>query len=458
MLKPVELWPFQARGRDKIINDLIHGLFFRMGFGKTLTVLHAIHELMWNRLQIRRVLVLAPKKVARIEWPKQIDKWTEGFKYTVVHTNKAKQIRDNCDIYIMSYSSLPWLYKEMLYRPKGLPSFDMVVYDESTYLKNESSKRWQLCEAMFADVKRAVALAGKPAPNGQLDWWAQIYLLDRGARLFRSFDAFRSAKFISCGNGLHKRYEPMVGAKLWIQNQLADLVTVVTESEHVKLPPIMYTDIHVDLTPSEYKEYKKLEHNHLLALPDDVVLCENPAASMMKLRQYSQGFVYTDTSTYKINTSKIEALEDIVLNSEGCNILCAVQFVEDVLAIQKKFKNTPAIYGATTDKEAERLVNRWNDKKIPLLIVNPTTCAHGLNIQDGGHIIVWYGLTWNLDEYDQLNARLYRAGQTMPVSVHHIVMKETIDEVILSVLKRKDKTQMDVLTALNNYRYLQQIW
>lgn len=451
----MNLRPYQERGKSNIINRPSNALFFPLGYGKTRTVLSAVHDLMWDYLTVQKVLVLAPKRVALIEWPSQLQREMPGTQYVVVHSDKANQIRQKVQFYFMSYSSLAWYYREALNNPKGLPEFDMVVYDEGTFLKSPSSTRWKICETMFKNIKRKVLLAGKPAPNGLLDLWGQIYLLDGGERLFGSLENFRTCKFIVTGGDVYKRYEPMRGTADWVAEQLADLVTTIRPEEKLQLPELIPVEIVCELSPSQRKKYDRLEKRDIFDGSEFKKICDNPASSLMSLRQMAQGFVYAgkeepDLPAEEVHDHKIEAVQEIYDSSAGSNILIAVQFIEDVKRLQARF-NCPAIYSKTSDSDTASYISQWNAGKLPMLAVHPASVSHGMNLQSGGNIVIWFGLPWDLDHYDQLNGRLHRSGQDKVVRVYHIIMKDTIDEVIMAVLRRKDVTQTALLSSLAEY-------
>lgn len=443
---------YQLRGRDKIINSLTSALFFRMGLGKTRSVLGAVQELMWNYFTVRKVIVVAPKRVAHIAWPQQIEEWLPEARYSVVYADKENDLSKYAEIYIVSFSTLPWLYRKMISDPGSIPKFDMVVIDESTKIKNPGTKTLELCKEMFGSIPRRVLLSGKPAPNGLLDLWAQIYFLDQGQRLFRTFEAFRTCKFIATGEGIHKRYEPMTGTREWIAGQLADLVETVTTDDSVQLPELIENFVVCELSDWNQKTYDKLERDQLISIGDTDIVCNNPAASLMKLRQFTQGFLYdAGVTTGFSDITKLEALKEIIEGSDSANIICAVQFKEDIRRIQRWYPKTPAIYSETSDKDTLKHIQDWNAGKIPLLLVHPSSVSHGLNIQAGGNVIVWYGLPWNLDEYEQLIARLHRSGQMLNVTVHHICIRNTVDEIIMACLKKKARTQNTLLDELVGY-------
>ena len=451
----INLRPFQQRGRAAIVRGSA-ALFFRMGYGKTRATLAAIHDLMRDSFEVQKVLVLAPKRVATVAWPEQIKNLPiiNKMKWVVVHGKKSQLIRQDAEMYIMSYSSLPWLYKEAINHPEGLPRFDLVVFDESTYVKHRSSNRWKLCNALFEHVPRKVLLAGKPMPNTLLDIWAPIYLLDKGKRLFKNYTDFRTNRFIvSGGEGMNKRYLPLTGTREWIATQLADIAVTVMESEDIQMPPYIPNFIYCTMDDGDYKQYNELVKKTLLSVEERKFTTANAGMLSGKLRQYVQGFLYMEGEpTQRFHTAKLDVLVDILEQSQGENALIAIQFKEDAAIIKTKYPDIPVINSDTPDKLIEQYLEQWNAGKLSKMVVQPDSVAHGLNIQDGGHVLIYYSLTWNLDHYEQLIARLDRVGQTKRVVVHHIVMANTIDEVILAALKRKAYTQDSVLKLLVEYR------
>jgi len=441
---------YQKRGTDWIVSKKECAIFAKMGYGKSKMALDAINSLMWDYLTVRKVIILAPKRVALYAWPEQIEKWAPNLSYVVVHKDKEKEFRQNVNLYVISYSSLPWLYKKILAGETGFPKFDMVILDESTFIKHSSSTRTQLVKAMFRPVRRKVIMAGKPLPNGMKDLWSQIHFLDDGQRLGRTKDSFISSRFIAVGNGTHKRYEPMVGTQDWIVKKLSDIAFTLTKSDELTLPKLIENIVKIDLPSNLVKEYNKLKKDLKIDLDDTTISATSKSALTMKVRQFTSGFIYDeDGGVHRIHDLKYDALVDVIENSEGDNILCAVQFVEDVRYLQEKFPGTPAIYSGATDDQIVKALDDWNAGKLPLMFVNPASVAYGLNLQGGGKTIVVYSLTWDFDHDAQFIARLHRSGQESDtVVVHRFCMTGTVDENMIASLRHKDVEQETTLTKL----------
>lgn len=441
---------YQKRGVEWIVSRENSAVFARMGYGKTYMALKAINALMWDHLKVQRTLVLAPKRVAHIAWPEQIKRWAPDLKFTTVFDDKERELRKKVDVYLVSYSTLPWLYKEVLNNPKGLPRFDFVILDESTFIKHDGSNRTQIVKALLKWIPRKLLLAGKPAPNGLLDFWSQIHFLDGGARLGRTFDQYKRERFIASGSGMHKRYSPMKGTQEWVAKALSDIAFTLTSSDELNLPKLIENDIVIQLAPSLMKRYKRLEDKSTIDFSDVTLSANSASALSMKVRQFTQGFMYDDDGVSRgIHQEKYEALKSIIENNEGDNILCPVQFIEDIKFLQRMIPGTPAIYSGTSDKDTARYLEQWNKGEIPLLLIHPASVSHGLNLQSGGHTIIWYALTWDLDHYEQVIARLLRSGQiAKSVVVHHLICKDTIDELIIQAIRRKAKVQDKTLNTM----------
>jgi len=328
----------------------------------------------------------------------------------------------------------------------------MVIYDESTYIKNKDSNRWTICNALFHDVKRRVILTGTPSPNGLHDLWGQIFHLDHGQSLGTSLSDFRRMYFLRDGY----RYLPLKNAKKEISKKIAHLVMPMKSKDYLQLPAFNTNTIKCLLEDDLEPKYAELERDFFLDIAGVEVSAFDAAALSIKLRQFVQGFLYTDDGgTTILHDLKLQALKDIIEGTND-NVLVAVQFKQDIKAIKDLFGHSvPCIHGDSDPKEDIINIGRWNRKELKMLVMHPASGGHGLNLQKGGATIVWFGVTWNLEHYDQLNARLHRQGQTRPVISHHIIMKGTIDEVGLSTLKRKSRTQSDLFADVLQYRKAQ---
>jgi len=448
--------PHQKRMTSFIEDRQCCGLLAEMGLGKTVTTLTAIDNLIYDMFQIERVLILAPLRVALMTWPDEIEKWdhTNRLSYSIIYGEETRQaaLETDAHIHLMSYSTLPWLV-EYIKENKNLPfDYDMVIYDESTYIKNKDSNRWLICNALFYDVPRKVILTGTPSPNGLHDLWGQIYHLDHGQSLGGSLGDFRRMHFLRTNHS----YKPMVGAKERITKQLAHLVMPMKAKDYLSLPKFTQNRIKCVLPPKNRVEYDLLEEDLFLNLDQTSVTAFDAASLSMKLRQYVQGFLINDekevTDIHKI---KIAALRDIIDQTDD-NVFIAVQFKHDIEMIRREFGNDQAryVYSGTSTTEDMDSIRRWNRGSLRLLVAHPASLSHGVNLQTGGHTIVWYGQTWSLEHHDQFNARLHRPGQTNPVIAHYLIMDNTMDEVLYDVIKRKARTQNDLMKGLKEYRKL----
>jgi len=428
-------------------------VYKRQGLGKTVTTLTAIDDMMYDEFKIERVLILAPLRVALLTWPDEIDKWnhTRRLTYSVIYgDDRVHALHTDADIHIMSYSTLPWLV-DYLKRHKYFPfEYDMVIYDESTYIKNKDSNRWTICNALFHDVERRVILTGTPSPNGLHDLWGQIFHLDHGRSLGSSLSDFRRMYFLRDGY----KYHPLRGAKEQISKQLADLVMPMKAEDYLQMPPFTINKVKCLLPPELMKEYEEFERDFFIEVAGVDTTAFDMAAMSMKLRQFVQGFLYNDDDGVShVHSLKCDALRDIV-ESTTDNILVSIQFKQDAEAIRQEFGDVPVINSDSNVKDDMVNIGRWQRGELRMLVAHPGSLAHGVNLQSGGHIIVWYGITWSLEHYDQFNARLYRQGQKHPVIAHHLLMHNTIDSIVMGVLKAKTRTQDQLMRGIQEYRKL----
>jgi len=442
---------YQKRMTDFLVERPEAGLFVEMGLGKTVTTLTAIKELMFNRYQVGRVLILAPLRVALLTWPEEIKKWDHlgELTYSVVYgEERAKKLKANVDIHIMSYSTLPWLVRYLKKRKRLPHKFDMVIFDESTYIKNQDSIRWTICNALFYDIPRRVILTGTPSPNGLHDLWGQIFHLDRGKSLGASLGNFRRLYFLRDGH----RYLPLRNAREKMSKQLADLVISMKAKDYLQLPGFITNKVLCKMDDKSRAQYEELEREFFVDIKEVETSAFDAASLTMKLRQFCQGFLYNDEGgVSRIHNEKLQALVDIRESTDD-NLLVAVQFHEDIERIKCEWPDVACIWSGSDTKEDLINIGRWNRGELPMLVAHPGSLAHGMNLQTGGHTIVWYGVTWSLEHHDQFNARLYRQGQTKRVIAHYILMHDTIDQVVMAALRRKTRTQADLMEGIKQYR------
>lgn len=434
----MKLHEYQEYAKTWIVEHSHCGLLLDMGLGKTLTTLAAIDEIENIFCEGNKILIIAPKKVADETWSAEIEKW--GFEFThskVLGSTKKRleALEKEADIYIINRENVVWLVE--YYKTKW--PFTFVVIDELSSFKSSKSKRFRALRKVRPKIKRFVGLTGTPAPNSLIDLWPQIYLMDGGKRLETSQTKFKDRYFRP-----DKQNGPIVyswalrpNAEEEIYQRIDDICISMKAKDFLKLPP--RTDNVVTIKLSDMKSYKQFEKDLVLELEDQEVTASNSAVLANKLLQMANGAIYDDEkNVISIHDDKLEALEDIVEDSQGQPILVFYQYKHDLERLKKKF---PQAEELTT-------VDKWNSGKIPMLLCHPQSAGHGLNLQKGGHIIVWFGLTWSLEYYQQANARLDRQGQTEPVIIHHLVAEGTVDEKVLSILQGKEKNQNALLEAV----------
>ena len=434
---------YQKYAIEYIKSHPVTALFLDMGLGKTVTTLTAIRDLMYDTFEVGHVLVVAPLRVARDTWPEEIRKWDHLKELTcsVVVGNmieRRRALQKEADIYIVNRENLAWLYENCCL------DFDMVVLDELSSFKNAQSKRFKAMKAMRPKVRRIVGLTGTPSGNGLMDLWAEFRLLDMGERLGKYISQYRNLYFTpDKRNGMVVySYKPLPGAEEAIYHQIADITVSMKANDYLKMPELVSVTKEVTLSEKEKKRYDELKKSLVLDLPDGEVTAANAASLTMKLSQIANGAIYMDDkNVVSIHDRKLDALEDLVESANGRSVLVAYWFKHDKERIQKRME-------ARELKEPQDFAD-WNAGKIPVALIHPASAGHGLNLQQGGSILIWFGLTWSLELYQQTNARLWRQGQrSRTVIIQHIVTKGTIDERILKALEHKDGTQAALIDAV----------
>lgn len=422
-----------------------------MGLGKTSIVLSAVKELKYNRFAVSKVLVIAPKKVAEGTWSKEKDKWdhTRCLRISRVLGSEKKRIRalyEPADVYIINRENVVWLVD---FYKNDWP-FDMVVIDESSSFKSHKAKRFKALSAMAPRIKRIVELTGTPSPNGLADLWAQLYLLDEGARLGTRYTGFRE-RYFDAGprhNGIVYKYSVKQGSEEAILSAISDICVSMKAADYLELPDCIVHEIPVELDPKAAKAYRELEREMVLELPDDEVTVTSAAALSNKLLQLGNGAIYgEDHSVHEVHGCKIEAFMELIesLSASGKNALVFYNYQHDRERLQKALAKTGLVVRELKTTEDE---DAWNAGKIDILLTHPASSAYGLNLQQGGNHVVWFGLNWNYELYTQANKRLHRQGQTEKVIVHHLVCEGTRDEDVMTALARKDDVQQFVMESL----------
>jgi len=403
-----------------------------------------LFDLCLDKFEIRKVLVIAPLRVASQTWPAEIKKWDhlKGLSYSVaVGTEKDRinALMKRATIYIINRENVDWLVNK-----SGIPfDFDMVVIDELSSFKSYGAKRFKSLLKVRPSVRRIVGLTGTPSSNGLMDLWAEFRVLDLGQRLGRYITHYRSAYFVPDKRNAEIifSYKPLPGAEERIYNQISDITISMKSADYLKMPECVINEVPVYLSEKEWSIYSDFRDEMVANLGNEEIDAVNAAVLSGKLLQMANGAVYDDKNkAHLIHDRKLDALEDLIEGANGKPVLVAYWYKHDLERIQKRFH----VRQIKTSKDIED----WNDGSIPIAVIHPASAGHGLNLQNGGSTLIWFGLTWSLELYQQTNARLYRQGQNETVVIHHIIAKDTIDEDVIVALTRKEKTQASLIDAV----------
>lgn len=436
---------YQAYAIDYIETHPVAAVLLDMGLGKTVISLTAIADLLFDSFEAHRILVVAPLRVARDTWPAEIEKWEHLQHLTfsvVVGTPKERRaaLMAGADITIINRENLQWLIES-----SGFPfDYDMVVIDELSSFKNHKSKRFQALMKVRPKVKRIIGLTGTPSSNGLMDLWAEFKLLDMGQRLGRFITQYRNDYFLpDKRNGqIIYSYKPMPYAEDAIYRKISDMTISMKSTDHLKMPELVSSRYEVKLSEAEAQRYDDLKQELILQLPEGEVTAANAASLTGKLVQLANGAIYSDDGdTVEFHDRKLDALEDIIEAANGKPLLVAYWFKHDLQRIKERFE--------VREIKSSKDISDWNKGNIPVAVIHPASAGHGLNLQAGGSTLIWFGLTWSLELYQQTNARLWRQGQTAgTVVIQHIITKGTIDERILKALSLKELTQNSLIDAV----------
>lgn len=435
---------YQKYATEFILNHPVAAVLLEMGLGKSVITLTAIYELMLNRFEVGKVLVIAPLRVARDTWPAEIEKWDhlKGLTYSVVigtESDRKTALRQKANLYLINRENVDWLITK-----SGYPfDYDMVIIDELSSFKSASAKRFKSLLKVRPKIKRIVGLTGTPSSNGLMDLWAEFRLLDMGERLGRFITHYRNNFFVPDKRNQQMvfSYKPRAGAEDAIYRLISDITISMKSADYLKMPKCLYNEVEVKLSDKECAVYDELRHEMVVALGDEEIDASNAAALSGKLLQMANGAIYNDDrEVFHIHDRKLDALEELIEGANGKPVLVAYWFNHDLDRIKKRFK----VREIKTSKD----IRDWNNSDIPIAVIHPANAGHGLNLQSGGSTLVWFGLTWSLELYQQTNARLWRQGQKETVVIHHIITKDTVDEDVMKALRLKEKTQDDLINAV----------
>jgi SNF2 family DNA or RNA helicase len=464
MSQPWTPHAYQKHAAEFMIKTATAGLFLDPGLGKSSITLAAF-KILKSKGYIRRMLVIAPLRPAHSVWPAEAEKWDDfaDLKVCVLHgPSKEEDLRlllcggkNAADVYVINPEGLPWLFGHKF---NGTWPWEMLVVDESTRFKHANTQRFKTIKPWLTKFARRYILTGSPAPNGLMDLFGQIFLLDLGTTLGRYITHFRSAYFDATGYGGYT-WVPRAGAAEEIYKKLKPLVLRMSAADYLDLDPYIPNTVKVDLPESALKIYKQMETMLIASVEDEVVSAANVAASTGKCRQIANGGIYNGEgpkrTSLDIHEAKLDAVEEIVEELGGKPALVAYEFEHDLARLRKRFgADTPYIGGGVSPGRFREIEKDWNAGRIPLLLAQPQSVAHGLNLQGVGAAVIWHSLTWDLENYEQLIRRVWRQGQKERVVVHHVVARGTIDEVIMRTAAaggKKDRTQQALLEALKSH-------
>lgn len=436
---------YQQHATDFIIKNPTAAVFLEMGLGKSVIALTAILELCLERFEISRVLVIAPLRVARDTWPAEIQKWDhlKDLTYSVAvgtANERRAALRQKTFVHIINRENVQWLIED-----SGIPwQYDMVVIDELSSFKSHQSKRFKSLMKARPGVRRMVGLTGTPSSNGLMDLWSEFRVLDMGKRLGRFITHYREQFFEpDRRNGMQVfSYRPRAGAEREIYRRIGDITISMRSADYLKMPECVMNTVPVKLDSTEYEVYEEMESKMVTELDGVEIDAVNAAALTGKLCQLANGAIYTpDGNTVFFHERKLDALEDLIEGANGKPVLVAYWYKHDLTRIQERFK--------VRELKSSKDITDWNAGKIPVAVIHPASAGHGLNLQAGGSTLIWFGLTWSLELYQQTNARLWRQGQQAEtVVIHHIITRGTVDEDVMQSLSEKDRSQAALMRAV----------
>lgn len=441
---------YQQYAIDFLVANPIAAILLDMGMGKTSLTLMAIQKLMYEMFEVNKVLIIAPLRVAKHTWSDEIEKWDDfkGLRYSIVvgtQEERLRALKTNADIYIINRENIQWLVEK-----SGVPfDFDFVVLDELSSYRNFQSKRFRSLMKVRPLIKRIVGLTGTPSSNGLMDLFAEFKVLDMGERLGRFIGQYRLQYFKPdrMNGSIVYSYALLPGAEEKIYEKISDITISMRATDHLRMPELVSTEYPVHLSDKELAEYQEMRKDLILSLPEGEVTATNAATLSVKLSQMANGAVYTDDENYvELHSKKLDALEDVIEAANGKSLMVCYWYKHDLIRIEERLRKLGVEFECL---DTDASIERWNKGVLPVALVHPQSCGHGLNLQSGGSTMVWFGITWSLEMYQQTVARLWRQGQSSEtVKIIHIISKGTIDERIIKALSEKDNTQSALIDAV----------
>lgn len=433
---------YQEYAKEFVVKQNVSALFLDCGLGKTVITLTAIWELLLDYFEVRKVLIIAPRRVCRDIWPSELQKWNhlKGIEISIVLGSERERItalNRRANVYVINRENVEWLVGHCRW------DFDMVVIDELSSFKSHKAKRFKALKRVRPMVRRIVGLTGTPAPNGLIDLWAEIGLLDMGQRLGRFIGGYRERFFVPDKRSREMifSYKPRQGAEEAIYELISDICISMKAADYLEMPECIYNRVEVTMNEKERKLYQQLERDMLIPFEEGDIDAVNAAGLSNKLMQMANGAVYDENGAVKhIHDRKLEVLEDLVEAANGKPVLVAYWYKHDLERIKK--------YVGAVELDTAEDMRKWNAGEIPVAVIHPASAGHGLNLQAGGSTLVWFGLTWSLELYQQMNARLWRQGQKETVVIHHLTAKGTLDERVMEALEKKDCGQSALVDAV----------
>lgn len=441
---------YQKYATNFIENHPVSAVLLSMGLGKSVITLTALNDLLFDSFDAHKILVIGPLRVSRYTWPEEIKKWDhlKNLKYAIAIGSEKERItalKSKADIYIINRENVEWLVDK-----SGVPfDFDTVVIDELSSFKNGRAKRFKSLLKVRPKVKRIIGLTGTPASNGLMDLWAEFRVLDMGERLGRFITKYRECYFQPDKRNAQVifSYKPLPFAESEIYDKISDITISMKAIDHLKMPELISNEYKVYLNDDEKEKYKAMKDDMIIELDDEEITASNATSLSNKLSQLANGAIYTeDKSVIEIHNRKLDALEDMIESANGKPVLVAFWFKHDLSRIEERLKSVKINYSKLDTSES---IEKWNKQELTVGLIHPASAGHGLNLQSGGSTIIWFGLTWSLELYQQTNARLWRQGQTSStVVIEHIITDGTIDEQILKALSSKEIIQSALIDAV----------